>query len=125
MPNPYVKYQEQSILTASQGDLTLMLYNGCLKFLGRAEVAMHAKDIQGTNSALLRAQDIILELMVTLDMQYDISHSLMALYDYLRRRMIEANIRKDVGIVGECSGLVTELRDTWAEAVIRSRVKAH
>lgn len=121
MPNPYATYQEQSVFTASQADLTLMLYNGCIKFLSRAELAMQRKDVPGANDALLRAQDIILEFMATLDMQYDISHQLMALYEYLRRRMIEANLRKEVTIVQECLSLVTELRDTWAKAVKLSR----
>ncbi|MBS3984562.1 MAG: flagellar export chaperone FliS [Selenomonadales bacterium] len=121
MPNPYATYQEQSVFTASQADLTLMLYNGCIKFLSRAELAMQRKDVPGANDALLRAQDIILEFMATLDMQYDISHQLMALYEYLRRRMIEANLRKEITIVQECLSLVTELRDTWAKAVKLSR----
>jgi len=121
MPNPYATYQEQSVFTASQADLTLMLYNGCIKFLSRAELAMQRKDVPGANDALLRAQDIILEFMATLDMQYDISHQLMALYEYLRRRMIEANLRKEITIVQECLSLVTELRDTWAKAVKLTR----
>jgi flagellar protein FliS len=121
MPNPYATYQEQSVFTASQADLTLMLYNGCIKFLSRAELAMQRKDVPGANDALLRAQDIILEFMATLDMQYDVSHQLMALYEYLRRRMIEANLRKEITIVQECLSLVTELRDTWAKAVKLTR----
>ncbi|MBT9156729.1 MAG: Flagellar protein FliS [Firmicutes bacterium] len=121
MPNPYLQYQEQSIFTASQPDLTLMLYNGCIKFLHRAELAMQRQDVPSANDALLRAQDIILEFMTTLDMEHEISHQLMALYEYLRRRMIEANIRKDATIVRECLDMATELRDTWAKAVKLSR----
>jgi flagellar protein FliS len=98
-----------------------MLFNGCIKFLNRAELAIQRKDVPGANDALLRAQDIILEFMATLDMQYDISHQLMPLYEYLRHRMIEANLRKDITIVQECLSLVTELRDTWAKAVRLSR----
>ncbi|MBT9175937.1 MAG: Flagellar protein FliS [Firmicutes bacterium] len=124
MPNPYLQYQEQSVFTASQADLILMLYNGSIKFLSRAELAMQRRDMPGANDALLRAQDIILEFMATLDMEYEISHQLMALYEYLRRRMIEANIRKDATIVSECLGMVTELRDTWAKAVKISRGQA-
>ena len=124
MPNPYLTYQEQSVFTASQADLTLMLYNGCIRFLSRAELAMQRRDVPGANDALLRAQDIILEFMATLDMQYEISHQLMALYEYLRRRMIEANLRKEIAIVHECLSLVTELRDTWLKAVKLSRGQA-
>ncbi|MBS3947258.1 MAG: flagellar export chaperone FliS [Dethiobacter sp.] len=125
MSNPYLAYQQQSVLTASPGELTLMLFNGCLKFLGQAEGAMARQDIQGAHNALLRVQDIVVELMVTLDPQYEVSQGLMALYDYLRRRLLEANLRKDPAIVKECLGLATELRDTWAEAVKLSRGQAH
>lgn len=121
MPNPYAQYQQQSILTASPQDLTLMLYNGCIKFLKQAELAIEQKDIAGSHAALQRAQDIVLEFMSTLDMQYEVSHSLMPLYDYIHRRMIEGNIKKDASIVKECIDLVSELRDTWVEAVRLNR----
>lgn len=121
LPNPYSQYQQQSIMTATPGDLTLMLYNGCIKFIKQAELAMVNKDISGANTAIKRAQDIILEFMSTLDMQFDVSHNLMALYDYIRQRLIEANVKKDTQILAECLGLITELRDTWAEVVRLNR----
>jgi flagellar protein FliS len=121
MPNPYLAYQQQSVMTASPGDLTLMLYNGCLSFLGRAEIAMARQDVEGAHNALLRVQDIVAELMATLDPQYEVSQGLRAIYDYLCYRLVEANISKDPAIVKECLGLVTELRDTWAEAARLSR----
>ncbi len=121
MPNPYMSYQEHSVLTASPIDLTLMLYNGCIKFLSRAERAMQDMNHQGANEALLRAQDIMLEFIVTLDMEYEISRQLNSIYEYLLRRMIEANISKDASIVRECRDMVTELRNTWAEAVKLNR----
>jgi len=117
LPNPYANYQQQSILTATPGDLTLMLYNGCIKFIKQAEIAIDHKDVPAANTAIVRAQDIILEFMSTLDMEIEISHNLMALYEYIHRRLIEANIRKDKQILAECLELVTELRDTWAEVV--------
>ncbi|MDP3487442.1 MAG: flagellar export chaperone FliS [Bacillota bacterium] len=121
LPNPYAQYQQQSIMTASPGDLTLMLYNGCIKFIKQGQVAVEQMDIQGTHTAITRAQDIILEFMSTLDMQIDLSHDLMSLYEYINQRLTEANIRKDNQVLAECSGLVTELRDTWAEVVRLNR----
>lgn len=115
--NPYQQYQQQSIMTASPGELMLMLYNGCIRFIKQAMQCINDKDAEGAHNAIIRAQDIILEFMSTLDMNYEISNSLMALYDYMHRRLIEANTRKDVSILEEVLGLVTELRDTWAEAV--------
>ncbi|KAF0195883.1 MAG: flagellar biosynthesis protein FliS [Bacillota bacterium] len=121
LPNPYAQYQHQSVMTASPGDLTLMLYNGCIKFIKQGQVAVEQKDISGAHSAIRRAQDIILEFMATLDMQIDLSHNLVTLYEYINQRLAEANIRKDNQILAECLGLVTELRDTWAEVVRLNR----
>ena len=119
--NPYAQYQQQSIMTASPGDLTLMLYNGCIKFIKQGQVAVEQKDISGAHTAISRAQDIVLEFMSTLDMDIDLSHNLMTLYDYINQRLAEANIRKDSQVLAECLGLVTELRDTWAEVVRLNR----
>lgn len=121
LPNPYAQYQQHSVMTASPGDLTLMLYNGCIKFIKQSQSAVEQKDISGAHVAINRAQDIILEFMATLDMQIDLSHNLMALYEYINQRLAEANIRKDNEVLSECLGLVTELRDTWAEVVRLNR----
>jgi len=115
--NPYQQYQQQSIMTASPGELVVMLYNGCIRFIKQAIECINSKDLTGAHKAILRAQDIILEFMSTLDMKYEISHNLIALYDYLHRRLVEANVAKDVAILEEVLTFVTELRDTWAEAV--------
>lgn len=123
MPNPYQVYQQQSVMTAAPGDLTLMLYNGCLKFMGRAALAMEKKDIAGVNEALLRAQDILAELMSTLDMQYEVANNLFALYDFIYTTLVQANIKKDPQLLKQCVALVTELRDTWAEAVKITRAR--
>jgi len=94
-----------------------MLYNGCIRFIKQAMECIESKDLEGAHKAIIRAQDIILEFMSTLDMKYEISHNLLALYDYLHRRLVEANTKKDVVILEEVLTFVTELRDTWAEVV--------
>lgn len=119
--NPYQQYQEQSIMTASPGELTLMLYNGCIKFINQAKLFIEQKNIEKANNAIIRAQDIIQELMVTLNMDYEISKNLAALYDYMNRRLIDANISKDTQILEEILDMVTELRDTWIEVIKKTR----
>lgn len=119
--NPYQQYQEQSIKTASPGELTLMLYNGCIKFINQAKQFIEQKDIEKANNAIIRAQDIIQELLVTLNMDYEISKNLAALYDFMYRRLIDANISKDVEALDEVLDLVTELRDTWKEVIKKTR----
>ncbi|MFF2796867.1 flagellar export chaperone FliS [Lysinibacillus xylanilyticus] len=110
-------YKQNSVTTASPGELTLMLYNGCLKFLHKAKLAIQDKNIQGKNTNLQKAQAIISELMSTLNMDIEISKNMMALYEYMNTRLVEANIRNDISIIEEVEGLVTEFRDTWKEVI--------
>ena len=118
-------YKQNSVTTASQGELTLMLYNGCLKFLTIAKKAMLDKDIQTKNTNLQKAQAIITELMVTLDMNVPISKEIQPLYDYMNRRLLEANIKNDPAMIDEVAGLVTEFRDTWKEVIRLNRQQQH
>lgn len=117
MNNPYQQYKESSVKTASPQELTLMLYNGALKYMNLGRVSIEQKNISGANEALKRAQDIIHELNLTLDMQYPISQNLRALYIYILEKLVDANIKKDVKYVDEAVAMVTELRDTWKEAM--------
>lgn len=110
-------YKQNSVTTASPGELTLMLYNGCLKFLHKAKLAIQDKKIQEKNTNLQKAQAIISELMSTLNMNIEISKNMMALYEYMNTRLVEANIRNDISVIEEVEGLVTEFRDTWKEVI--------
>lgn len=115
--NAYNAYKQNSVTTASPGELTLMLYNGCLKFLGKARVAIEQKNIQEKNINLQKSQAIITELMSTLNMDMPIAKQMLPLYEYMNRRLIEANIKSDTSIIDEVEGLVTEFRDTWKEVI--------
>ncbi|NLG53986.1 MAG: flagellar export chaperone FliS [Clostridiales bacterium] len=115
--NPYQKYKQQSIMTASPGELTLMLYNGCIKFIGTARLHIENGDIQRAHDAIIRAQMIIEEFMSTLNFSYEISERIYIVYEYLLHRLIEANIRKDISILDEVLTHVTGLRDTWEQVI--------
>lgn len=115
--NPYAQYKQNTVMTAPPEELTLMLFEGMVKFINQSKIFMQEKKLDKASNANLRAQDIIAELNLTLDMQYDISKNLRALYDYMSRRLIEANLKKDVDILEEVLGLAAELRDTWKEAM--------
>ncbi|WP_035175204.1 flagellar export chaperone FliS [Caldanaerobacter subterraneus] len=123
--NPYQQYKENAILTASPEELVLMLYNGIIRFIDEAKTALQKKDYVETNAKIQRAQDIITELMLTLDMNYDISKNLYNLYDYILRRLIDANVKKDIEILDEVRGFVVELRDTWSLALQKVREKVY
>ena len=119
--NPYQAYQSNAVTTASPGELTLMLYNGCLRFIKAARMAMENKEIEKKNENLIKAQNIISELRVTLNMELEVSKNMMAMYDYILRRLIEANMKNDTAILDEAEELVTGFRDTWKQAIQLNR----
>lgn len=115
-------YQTQSVLTASPGQLVLMMYDGILKFLDRAKEAFSmpeddASRFETINFNIQRAQNIIAELQSNLNHEVggEVSQTLERLYDYYDRRLFEANIKKKVEPIVEVAGFVKELRDAWAE----------
>lgn len=125
MPNPYQAYRQNAVNTSSPGELTLMLYDGCLKFIRLAREAINNDDMQKKNINIQKAQNIITELMVTLDMKYEISKQMMPLYDFVRRKLIEANIKNSLQSLEEAETIVTEFRDTWKEVIRLTRQNQH
>ena len=121
MNNPYAKYKEQSVTTATPEELTLMLYNGCIKFINLAEVYIEEKDYGKSNLNIQKAQDIIQELNITLNMDYEISQNLRQLYTFVNEKLLDANIKKDKQALFDAKEIVSELRDTWKEAMALSR----
>lgn len=115
--NPYQAYQQNSVMTASPQELTLMLYNGCLKFIKLAKKAMTNNQFEDKNKNSIKAQAIIQELRYTLDPAIDLSTSLAQLYDYMYNRLVEANMKNDMAALEEVEGYVVELRDTWKQAM--------
>lgn len=122
--NPYQAYQQNSVNTATPGELTLMLYNGSLKFMKLAKKAIEEKNIELKNINLIKAQKIIQELMVTLDTSQDVGKSMMTMYDYMNRRLIEANLKNDSTMVEEVEGLMMEFRDAWKQVIQLNRQQA-
>jgi flagellar protein FliS len=115
-------YRTNAVLTASPGQLVLMLYDGALKAMAiaREAFARPAEDphrIELINQQLLKAQTIIAELQGGLNFQAggEFARTMQGLYDYHNRRLVEANLRKQVEPVIEVEGLVRELRSAWAE----------
>ena len=114
-------YKRQQIMTATPEALTLMLYNGCLKFIDEGIQGFKEKQWEAANNSLQKAQSIISEFRITLDMDYEISHQLMPLYNYTYDRLVEGNIKSDVAMLEEAKGIIKELRDAWAQAMKKAR----
>ncbi|WIV12017.1 flagellar export chaperone FliS [Proteiniborus sp. MB09-C3] len=119
--NLYQQYQQNSITTASPEELTLMLYNGAIKFINLGKLHIESKEIEKANNAIKRAQDIIYELNNTLDMSYPVSSNLRSIYTFIIERLVDANIKKDVKILDEILPLIEGIRDTWKEAMREAR----
>lgn len=121
VPNPYQQYKHQQVNTASQEKLLLMLFDGAIRFCRLAANALQEKREDIAHINLVKVQNIIEELISSLNYEYEIAHSLFSLYDYLYRRLVEANIKKDPAIIDEVMPFLTELRETWAEAAVKAR----
>jgi flagellar protein FliS len=115
--NPYLAYQQNSVMTASPQELTLMLYNGCLKFIKLSKRAMLEKNYEEKNKNIIKAQAIIQELRITLNQEIEISENMAKLYEYIYNRLIDANTKNDLEILEEVQGYVVELRDTWKQVM--------
>lgn len=111
------KYQQEMIMTKPPEELTLMLYDGCIRFIKTSMKAIDESKFDVANENIIKAENIITELMSTLDMSYEISKNLMSLYDFVYRWLIQANLKKDKKYLQEALEIVEGLRDTWAEAI--------
>ncbi|MCT8140158.1 flagellar export chaperone FliS [Anaerobacillus sp. CMMVII] len=126
IPNPYATaYKNNTTATASPGELTLMLYNGCLKFIKQTRMAIEKGDIQAKNTNIIKAQNIIRELMVTLKTDNEIGKEMMRMYDFILGRLIDANTKSDLVALAEAEQFVVEFRDTWKQVVQLDRQKRH
>lgn len=124
MNNAAERYRTSQFTTSSPGELTLQLYNGALRFIKQTKEALSQRQLDKAHEYNLRVQDIISELMITLNLDVPISGQFFVMYDYMKRRMIEANVSKDEEILKEVEDLFVQFRDTWKEVIIISRQQA-
>ena len=117
LPNAYAQYNNSKVLTATPAELTLMLYDGAIKFCNIAMMAIDSKDVQKAYTNIVKAEKIIDYLRVTLDMRYPVAKDFENIYTYLSRRLIEANVKKDKEILEEVHGHLSSVRDTWKEVM--------
>lgn len=117
LPNAYAQYQNNKIMTASPAELTLMLYEGAIKFCNIAEMAIEQKDVPKAHTNIIKVQRIIDYLRQTLDMNYAVAQDFENIYSYLSRRLVEANIKKDKEILEEVNMHLRSVRDNWKEVM--------
>ncbi|CAK7023498.1 flagellar export chaperone FliS [Tissierella sp.] len=119
------QYKQNAVLTATPEELTLMLYDGAIKFMNIGKYSIENKDMEKAHSSLLRAQDIILELNYSLDMNYDVSKGLRTLYDFVLTKLVDANVNKDSKAIEEALTVVNNMRDTWKEVIKQIKQKVY
>lgn len=110
-------YRQQQVMTATPEALTLMLYNGAIKFINESIEATKKKEYEKANTSCIKAQNIISEFRLTLKMEYEISKNLLALYNYAYDRLVEGNMNEDISKLEEAKDILSELRDAWNQAM--------
>lgn len=115
--NALNQYKQNTVLSATPEELTLMLLDGAIKFINIGKYSIGKNDISKAHEALLRAQDIVWELNASLNMDYEISNNLKSIYDFIIERLIDGNVSKEIKPLDEALELLQELRDTWKEAM--------
>ncbi len=115
--NGYAAYANSKIMTASPAELTLMLYDGAIKFANIAIVAIEKNDIEKAHNNIVKVERIILEFKSSLDHKYPVANDFEQVYNYLIRRLHEANVKKDIEILEEILKHLRTMRDTWKEVM--------
>lgn len=115
--NPYEQYNQSKILTASPAEITLMLYEGAIKFCNIAVIGIEQGDIEKAHINIMKTQRIIEAFRDTLDHKYPVAEEFDKVYVYILRRLFEANVRKDKEILEEVNEHLRSMRDTWKEVM--------
>jgi flagellar protein FliS len=118
--NPYANqnaYKTNEISTVSQTRLIVMLYDGAIRFLNIATDNMTPRKYDLVNNNIIKAQDIITELMLSLNIEEgkEVANNLLSIYVYIKKRLLEANMKKDSSIITEVVQLLVQLKTAWDE----------
>jgi len=113
----YDQYKRTSVETVAPEKLLLMLYDGALKNIHSAKNAIAQMDVNLAHNEIMKAEEIVLELMCTLNMEYEVSQSLYLLYDFLYNQLVQSNAGKDVELLSQVEQFLMELKQTWQEAI--------
>ncbi|MGS0763332.1 flagellar export chaperone FliS [Syntrophomonas curvata] len=118
----YDNYKRATVETAAPGKLLLMLFDGAIRNIDNAQKAINDKDVNAAHNLIVKTQNIVLELIASLNMEYEISNNLFSLYEYLYYQLVQANAGKDIGKLNEVRGFLAQFRDTWEEVMKKAAV---
>ncbi len=117
----YEQYNKNKIMTASPAELTLLLYEGAIKFCNIAIVGIEQGDIMKAHNNIKRVENIIQEFQATLDHKYPVAEDFDRIYRYIYDLLVEANIKKDKEILERALNELRGMRDTWKEVMARAK----
>ena len=113
--NGYAAYANSKVATATPAELTLMLYDGAIKFCNIAIMALEEKDLEKAHNNIIKVENIISAFQITLNHKYPVAKDFDAVYKYLKERLVEANVKKDKEVLEEVLEHLRTMRDTWKE----------
>lgn len=122
LKNAYAQYSNNKILTASPAELTLMLYEGAIKFCNIAILGVEQGNVEKAHNNIMKTQRILEEFKATLNFDYPVAKDFDVVYDYLLQRLVIANLHKDKEVLEEVLTHLRTMRDTWKEVMKRAKV---
>lgn len=125
LPNAYAQYKNSKVMTASPAELTLMLYDGAIKFCNIAIDSLDRRDIERAHTNIVKVEKIIDYLRTTLDMKYPVAQDFERIYKYLDQRLVEGNMKKDKEILEEVCTHLRSVRDNWKEVMRINRERGN
>lgn len=117
----YAQYNRNKIMTASPAELTLLLYDGAIKFCNVALLGLEQNDMEKVHINITKAEDIIVEFQSTLNHKYAVAEDFDKIYKYIYELLVEANIKKDKELLERALSELRGMRDTWKEVMAKTK----
>lgn len=117
----YAEYNRNKILTASPAELTLLLYEGAIKFCNIAIIGLEQNDMEKVHNNIIKVENIIEEFQATLNHKYPVAEDFDKIYKYIYNLLVEANIKKDKELLEQALNELRGMRDTWKEVMVKAK----
>lgn len=117
----YAEYNRNKVLTASPAELTLLLYEGAIKFCNIAIIGLEQNDMEKVHNNIIKVENIIEEFQATLNHKYLVAEDFDKIYKYIYNLLVEANIKKDKELLEQALTELRGMRDTWKEVMVKAK----
>lgn len=117
----YAEYNRNKVLTASPAELTLLLYDGAIKFCNIAIIGLEQNDMEKVHNNIIKVENIIEEFQATLNHKYPVAEDFDKIYKYIYNLLVEANIKKDKELLEQALTELRGMRDTWKEVMVKAK----